>query len=248
MMNTLYSLTVWLVWATSFLVLGLPAVLLTMLKPDWGFRFVRASACGVLALVGMPVVIRGADQVDWSRAYVVMGNHQSMIDVFAILKGFPRRPICVEKIELQRLPVYGWLSRAWGNIGIQREDRVAAIAGVESARVKLDDGFNIGIMPEGTRTKDGQVGPFKKGGFHLAVGAGAWILPFTINGSFERFTPKSWRLNKGPVEIVFGAPVDTQGYTAETVDALVAHVRAIVLASYTGRQDMPVLAPEPIAA
>jgi 1-acyl-sn-glycerol-3-phosphate acyltransferase len=237
MLNGLYSLYFWLVIAVGTPLVAVPAIVLTAIDPEVGFRFVRAASALVLRLVGMPVTLRGADRVDWSRAYVVMGNHQSAIDPFAILGAFPRRPLCLEKIELQRAPVYGALSRAWGNIPIRREDHDHALAGVDAARAKLTEGFCIGVMPEGTRTRTGHVGPFKKGGFHLALGAGADILPFTINGAFGRLPRRGWRVRPGPIEIVFGEVVPTRGYSRETLDELVARVRGVVLSHYTGPRD-----------
>lgn len=232
MPNALYSIYAWLVWGVCLLVLGLPAVILTALSPEAGFRFVRGAARLALALAGIRVTVRGAEQVDWTRAYVVMGNHQSLLDPFVVLPAFPRRPIAIEKVENLELPVYGWLTRAWGNIPIKREDREQAIAGVESAKAKLAAGHSIGIMPEGTRTKTGEIGPFKKGGFHLALGAGAEILPFSIRGAFECIAVNGWRVRRTPIVVTFLPPIPTTGYTVETLDDLVARVRDAVEASY----------------
>ena len=228
MLNALYSLYAWLVWGTLLLVLGLPGVLLTAIAPEAGFRFVRWASLLAFRLVGIRVEVKGGEAVDWSRAYVVMGNHQSLLDPFVVLKHFVRRPIALEKIELQRVPVYGWLSRAWGNVAIKREDREHALAGLEETRRRLEAGHCIGIMPEGTRTKDGRIGPFKKGGFHMALGAGAEILPFTINGAYRCFASGGWRLRPGTIEVVFAAPIPTAGYSKETLDELIARFRAVV--------------------
>ena len=92
--------------------------------------------------------------------------------------------------------------------------------------------MSIGIMPEGTRTKDGSVGPFKKGGFHMAIDAQADILPFTINGGFERFQTGDWRVNPGTIEVVWGEPIATKGLTKADVDMLLAKTRAAVLANF----------------
>ena len=248
MITALYSIWFWGLLVTALAIFGLPAIALTAIAPEAGFRFVRAISGLGLKLVGMPVTLVGYETVDWSRSYVVMGNHQSMIDAFAILGAFPRRPLCLEKIELQKLPIYGWLSRAWGNIAIRREDREHALAGVEAARAKLQEGFCIGVMPEGTRTTSGRIGPFKKGGFHMALGAGADVLPFTINGAYGRLTRGSLRATPGPITIVFGEVVPTAGYTKETLDDLVAKVRGIVLSHYQGPQDQePAVEPAPVA-
>ena len=232
MLNTLYSIYAWLVWTLCLLVLGLPAVLLTALNPELGFRFVRWASRFALALAGVKVKVTGAEHVDWSRAYVVMGNHQSILDPFVVLPAFPRRPIAIEKVENLKLPIYGWLTRAWGNIPIKREDREHAIAGVESAKERLAAGHSIGIMPEGTRTKDGTIGPFKKGGFHLAMGAGADILPFTIKGAYECIARDGWQVGRTQIEVCFMAPIPTAGYTRETLDELMARVREVVETRY----------------
>jgi len=248
MLNALYSLWFWGVLLTALLLFGLPAIALTALAPEAGFRFVRAVSAFVLKIVGMPVRLVGHEAVDWTRSYVVMGNHQSMIDAFSILGAFPRRPLCLEKIELQKLPIYGALSRAWGNIAIRREDREHALAGVEAARAKLQEGFCIGVMPEGTRTTSGRIGAFKKGGFHMALGAGADILPFTINGAYGRLTRGGWRVHPGAIEIVFGEVVPTAGLAKDDLDALVERVRGIVLSHYAGpKDDELAAAPAPVA-
>lgn len=234
MLGTLYAIYAWTIWTACLLGLGLPAVALTAVSPEAGFRFVRWASRAALALAGVRVIVRGAEEVDWSKAYVVMGNHQSVLDPFVVLPAFPRRPIAIEKVENLKVPVYGWLTRAWGNIPIKREDREHAIAGVESAKERLAAGHSIGIMPEGTRTQDGTIGPFKKGGFHLALGAGAEILPFTIKGAHEVIPRGSWRVKRVPIEVTFLPPVATAGYTRETLDELVLHVRAQVEASYRG--------------
>src|SRR5688500_4909306 len=99
MLNTLYSIYAWTVWTACLLVLGLPAVLLTALSPEVGFRFVRWATPVALGLAGVRVIVRGAEDVDWTRSYVVMGNHQSVLDPFVVLPAFPRRPIAIEKVE-----------------------------------------------------------------------------------------------------------------------------------------------------
>ncbi len=236
MLNTLYSIYAWLVWVACLLVLGLPAVLLTAINPEVGFRFVRWGSRFALGLAGIRVTVTGAENVDWSRAYVVMGNHQSILDPFVVLPAFPRRPIAIEKVENLKLPVYGWLTRAWGNIAIKREDREHAIAGVESAKERLAAGHSIGIMPEGTRTKDGSIGPFKKGGFHLALGAGADILPFTIKGAFEVVARDGWQVGRTPIEVTFLPPIATSDYSRETLDDLIARVRDVVETNYRSGQ------------
>lgn len=230
-MNALFSLYVWLAWVLFLLIFGPLALVLLAIARPLAFRYIQWFSRVGLAIAGMRVVVRGAEKVDWSRAYVFMGNHQNLLDPFILVQTIPRHMVGIEKQENMRIPVYGWLVRMWGNIPIARDNPTAARATIAEAAEKLKAGTSIWIMPEGTRTLTGEVGPFKKGGFHLALDAGADIVPFTINGAFERLRTGHWRIHSGPIEVVFDAPIPTAGVGKADLDALVARVRERVLAN-----------------
>lgn len=233
-MNALYSLYAWLMWVLHLLIFGPLALVATLISPQLGFRAIQLIAGSALFLTGIRVQVTGRDRVDWSRPHVFMGNHQNLLDPFAYVLALPCYMVGIEKRENQRIPVYGWISRAWGNLPIDRSNPEAARATIALAAERFRKGTSVTILPEGTRTKDGSIGPFKKGGFHLAIGTGADIVPFTFNGAFERLKTGSWRIHPGTIEVVFGDAIPTQDYSRENLDALVERVRGAVSANFRG--------------
>ncbi|MDB5098651.1 MAG: (acyl)-sn-glycerol-3-phosphate acyltransferase [Cyanobacteria bacterium RYN_339] len=234
-MRALFSIYVWVVWLLHLFVLGPIALLFVAIDPRGaGFKLVKWGSWSALRLAGIRVVARGLERVDWAKPQVFMGNHLNLLDPFALCIVVPQHLAGVEKAENLKIPVYGWLSRAWGNIAIQREDKANAHAGIASATDRLKSGASILILPEGTRSKDGAMGPFKKGGFHMALDAGADILPFAFNGSFEILRNGDWKVYPGTIEIVFGESVPTAGYTKESLGELVETVRGAIAANLNG--------------
>jgi 1-acyl-sn-glycerol-3-phosphate acyltransferase len=227
--SALFSVYVWIVWLLHLFVLGPIALVFVALDPrGLGFRIVKFGSWSALRLAGIKVVGHHMERVDWSRPHVFMGNHLNILDPFAMCVIIPHHIAGVEKIENLKIPVYGWLSRAWGNIAIQREDKAHAHAGIATATDRLKHGASIFILPEGTRSLDGQLGPFKKGGFHMALDAGADIVPFTFNGSFRILRTGDWKVYPGTIEIDFADAVPTADYTKETLEDLMARVRAAI--------------------
>lgn len=233
-MSTLFSIYVWLVWSLILLLLGPVAIVATMISRQLGFSAVRLLARLAFFAAGIRVVVRGAEKVDWSRSYVFMGNHQSYLDPFVFVLAIRQHVVGIEKKENMQVPVYGALARAWGNIPIDRANPGAARATIDAAAERFKAGTSIAILPEGTRSETGAIAPFKKGGFHLALNTGATIVPMTFNGVYERFRPRDWHIYPGTAEIVFDAPIETTGYSKETMDALIATVRETIASNFKG--------------
>lgn len=231
-MNALYSLYCWITWVLHLLVFGPVVLAATLVSPKLGFHAIRLVARSALTLTGIRVRVMGRERVDWSRPHVFMGNHQNLLDPFALVLAIPTFMVGIEKKENQRIPVYGAISRAWGNLPIDRSNPGAARETIALAAERFKAGTSVAILPEGTRTKDGSIGPFKKGGFHLALGTGADIVPFTFNGAFERLKTGSWRVYPGTIEVVFGDAISTQGYGKENLEALVERVRGAICANF----------------
>jgi 1-acyl-sn-glycerol-3-phosphate acyltransferase len=173
--------------------------------------------------------VRGADQVDWARAYVIMTNHQSYFDIPVVVVAVPGSVRFIAKKELFRIPVFGPAMKAAGIISIDRQDRERAIESLKRAEDEIHAGINIWIAPEGTRSRDGKLGPLKKGGFVLALETGAPILPAAIDGTRDAM-PRGGSLRRGATATVtFGKPIEVQGrgreeIIAETEEFLRAHV------------------------
>lgn len=169
------------------------------------FRF--WSWC-VLMIGGVELKIRQVGQLDPGQAYVFMANHQSNIDIPVLVRALgPFQLRWMAKRELLRVPFFGWALWASKHIIVKRatsRDLVAAMAG---AREKLTQGISVVVFPEGTRSADGRLLPFKRGGFRLAEKAGVPIVPVTINGSGALMKRGDWRLRRGEVEIVIGGAI-----------------------------------------
>ncbi len=181
-----------------------------------------------LAVMGVRLRVTGTEPLDGSRAFLIMGNHQSLFDLITLPAALTAHAVGVEADYHFQLPLWGHLIRRWGNIPIDRASRQKAIASLEAARRQLAAGTSIAILPEGHRTRTGAVGTFKSGPFHLALAAGVDILPFAIDGLFD-YNPKgSWRLRPGPVRLSFGRPIAYDSFCKDSVESLKTRVRKAV--------------------
>ena len=172
----------------------------------------------------------GNAPLDLDRNYVIMANHQSFLDIPALMLkvGIPFR--WVIKKEFAYLPLFGWGLYLARHIFINRSHPKQAIKSMDEAAKQLPKGVGIAVFPEGTRADNGVVKPFKAGGFLMAIRAGMPILPVTINGSW-RIMPnkKSLVFHPGPIELVIGDPIETDGCTRKDVADLMARTRNQIL-------------------
>lgn len=192
---------------------------------------------------GIRVDVEGLENIDASQAYVIMTNHQSVADIGAILLTLPMDFRFVAKKELGRIPFFGWALALSVGVMIDRGDNARSVASLKRAAEKIRGGANVIIFPEGTRSPTGVLGPFKSGGFHLALQAGVPVLPATVSGS-HFITPKgSLRVESGVVKITYRKPIPTQGLGPEQRDILKEEVRAAIVAGYDPSLQWPTGAP-----
>jgi 1-acyl-sn-glycerol-3-phosphate acyltransferase len=166
-----------------------------------------------LLLYGVRVRTRRLAPLDPSAAYVFMSNHVSQFDILAVvmaLREFQLR--WVAKVELTRVPVFGWALKHTGHIIIDRSDRAQAVATLRAARARMGEGVSVMIFPEGTRAAHhGPLLPFKKGGFMLALETGFPIVPIAVRGSGEILPRGSWQPASGEIEVIVGPPLQAAG-------------------------------------
>ena len=171
----------------------------------------------------------GVEHARDAGAFVVMSNHQSLYDIPALYQTLPLRLRMVAKSELFRIPIWAQAMRAAGFVELDRSVRERAIESLERAQTALAQGTSIWIAPEGTRSPDGALGPFKLGGFHLAVGAGARILPVTVSGTRSILPARGARVVPGAkVRVTVHAPIDPTQFGAEVDEPLVQAVRSAI--------------------
>ena len=167
----------------------------------------------VIELLDVDLVQSGADRVPLDRAYVYMSNHQSHLDIPMLYATLPSPTIrMLGKTELFQIPLWGRGLRAAEFIEVDRANHVRAIESLHHARELMDDGVSIWIAPEGTRSRDGRIGPLKKGGFHLALDARAPIVPVAIRGTIDIFKRGTRTMHRGKrVEVTIGGPISVEG-------------------------------------
>lgn len=160
-----------------------------------------------IALAGIRVTVTGAEHLP-AGPIIVMSNHASNFDILALQGYFPRPLSWIAKEELFRIPVFGWSMRRGGYIPLDRSDGRKALKSMEEAVRQIRAGTSVIIFPEGTRTRDGRMLPFRRGGFLLAVKAGVPVVPVSIAGSFAINPGGSLGLNLGkPVQIRIHPPL-----------------------------------------
>jgi 1-acyl-sn-glycerol-3-phosphate acyltransferase len=136
----------------------------------------------------------------------------------------------VAKKQLQLVPMVGWYLWLAGHVFIDRSNRQSAITSLETAAEKIRGGTSIFLYPEGTRSDDGSVLPFKKGPFALALKARVAVVPVTIEGSGKLMPKSTWRITPGPIRVKIGKPIDTTKFAEDDREGLARAVRDAVIA------------------
>jgi 1-acyl-sn-glycerol-3-phosphate acyltransferase len=188
----------------------------------------RAWSGWVTSFAGVRIVVDQRGKLDPAQPYVFMANHASSLDIWAAFVAVPRRLRMIAKKQLARIPLFGWVMWAGRFIFIDRKNAVAARRSIERAGQRIRSGDSVLLFPEGTRTRDGNLGPFKKGGFHLAAQAGVPIVPVALRGTRALMPRGSYLLRAGTVTAIIGEPIPTQGLSEEERATLHERVRGII--------------------
>lgn len=189
-------------------------------------------APGLLGGAGAKVIVEGADRVDWSKPYVLVATHASVIDICALFRAVPVPLRFMLKHEMTGVPFVGWYAKATGMCFIEREgSRASMVKSLRAATAIVKSQQTLCIFPEGTRNRDGVVGPFKPGAFQVALAAGVQVVPVAMSGSGAILPPYGFRVRPGTIRVRFGAPIDLPaGAAAEVRDRLAVQAREAVVA------------------
>jgi 1-acyl-sn-glycerol-3-phosphate acyltransferase len=179
---------------------------------------------------GAKLVVHGAENVDPKRPTIYVANHQSTIDIPAHFMAVPVPFRYVAKSQLKWVPFIGQYLWIAGHVFVNRSNRQAAISSLQKAGQKVRNGTNIFLYPEGTRSPDGRILPFKKGPFALALEARVPICPVTIEGTGSIMPKNSWNIVPGPVHVKIGKPIDTTAFAANDREGLARAVRDVIIA------------------
>lgn len=212
-------------WGISILAVGPPLVLYAAITGNIDPLYIvatRLARWGVL-LMGVKIEVRGLEYLQPGRNYIIMSNHASNLDPPVLIPVIPGRCSVLVKKELFRIPVLGTGMKQAHLVPVDRSDQEAAIQSVRKAVDVLREGRHMLIYPEGTRSSDGRLLPFKKGPFHLAMDSGVAVVPVTILGTYESWPKTHFALRRGTATVIFHAPIEPHDFSDR--DAL---MRAVV--------------------
>lgn len=188
----------------------------------------RIWARGILFASRIKVTVNGLTHIDPTQSYVYMCNHQSNFDIPVLLACLPVQFRWLAKAELFKIPIFGRAMRGAGYVKIDRFNQKSAFESINEAAAKIKNGVSVMIFPEGTRSRDGKIKTFKKGGFVMALDAGVPIVPIILKGTRTIMEKGSLKINTGEVSLNIEAPIATAGYTRQTKDDLIRSVRTVI--------------------
>ncbi|HXX31052.1 MAG TPA: lysophospholipid acyltransferase family protein [Myxococcaceae bacterium] len=227
--NLLCVLSV-VVWTAVLLPVACLAMLLTL---DAGASIAiarRLWAPLLLRVAGARVEVEGRAHVDASRPAIYASNHQSTLDIPVLFVALPVDLRFVAKEQLRWVPLVGWYLQLAGHVIVDRGNRQRAIASLDrAARRILRRRVSLIAFPEGTRSRDGRILPFKHGPFGLALKASVPVVPVTIEGSARVMPRRSWRITPGVVRVRIGAPVEVARFEPEDRAGLARLVRETIV-------------------
>lgn len=168
-------------------------------------------------------------EIDWSRPHIFVMNHQSMLDIPAAFLAIPVPLRFIAKKSLGSVPFLGWFMRSTRMILVDRGRSAQAVASMQEAGKRIREGASIIAFPEGTRSPDGRIRPFKKGVFMVALQTGVPIVPMAIEGARDVLPPNGFRPRPGRIRLKIGAPIPTEGLGKGDRDELIAKVRGTIL-------------------
>jgi 1-acyl-sn-glycerol-3-phosphate acyltransferase len=226
----------WILAATF--VLGCTAIAVSFFSKTGNsvHRVARLWGRSILWVSGVKVRIIGLENIDPNRSAIYMSNHQSNFDIPVFFSALPVQFRWLAKAELFKIPIFGQGMRGAGYISIDRSDRKSAMRSLARAAQSIRNGTSVLVFPEGTRSSDGALLPFKSGGFILAIDAGVPVVPMAVQGTFEVMPKYAKMIRSNEVRIILRPPIDSTAYTRNTRTEMMAHVRSSILTAMT---DMP---------
>lgn len=230
MLKTLKAIWIfsWAILLTLLLFLPIVIAALAGKRGDAAFHGTQIFAWVILKVCGIRLVVRGREHIKPSQRYVILSNHASYFDPPALVLALGLQYRWVIKKELRKVPLFGLALETSRNLFIDRARGSDALESIKQGVAQLPDGTGILMFPEGTRSWDGQLLPFKKGGFVIARDGQLPILPITVRGSHDRLPKGQAAFTPGVIEIVIHSPVATAD---RDLDSLRDQVRGTIAAA-----------------
>jgi 1-acyl-sn-glycerol-3-phosphate acyltransferase len=214
-------------WFTAIALIAPPIIGLFLLTKKEGaiFKPVRFFVRMGLLLVGVKVKVTGLEKLDPKQPYIFTPNHQSFIEVPLFVTYLDRYPGYLAKKEVFKYPIFGYGISLIKVVPIDRSNSIAAVENAKAATENIRQGKSYMVYPEGTRSKDGKLQPFKKGAFMMAIDAGVPIVPVTISGATKIMPKGEIKVTPSTVHITIHEPISTKGYSKENIAELMERTR-----------------------
>ena len=223
----LHNIIIYLWTVSVTVVLGLVCILIASFDRTGNaiHNVIRAWARSILWVSRVRVELNGMEHIDTRGSCILMSNHQSNFDIPVLLGSLAVQTRWLAKAELFKIPIFGHAMRRSGFISIDRSNRESAFKSLKEAAETIRAGTSVLIFPEGTRSDDGRIKPFKKGGFVLAVDAAVPVVPIVIDGTFEVMPKQRLRIQPRRVAVNILEAIDITGYTRANRNELMETVR-----------------------
>ncbi len=197
-----------------------------------GHYYARLWGRTALLANRVKVKVEGMEHLNGDGPYIFMSNHQSYYDVFTLLGHLPYQFKWLVKKELFSIPYLGWTMSAVGYISIDRGGTRDTVEAMNEAAQKIRDGMSVTIFPEGSRSPDGSIQPFKKGGFTLAIKSKVPIVPIAIDGSRNIMPKDKFTVTSGEIRMLIDRPIETEGYSLKDREVLMKKVREAICKNF----------------
>lgn len=226
-MRTLYYLYTWLIFIPLFVIeTMLFGVLCLLLSPLLSPRQLGFTTAVLWSRIGLllgwdTVNVQGREHIDPTQSYVVVANHLSLFDIWVLYGSMNMDLRWVAKKEVRYIPIIGVCCTALGHIFIDRRNREHALQALQKARARIIRGTSILFFPEGTRSRNGTLQPFKKGAFHIAQDVNLPVLPVSILGTHDILPSDTSRLTPArQVTLVIHPPISLKNHEADDLKTL----------------------------
>ena len=183
----------------------------------WGYYPPRIWAKCWCWLLFIKVEVKNRELINPNQAYVFVANHQGAFDIFTIYGFLNHNFKWLMKKSLQNIPLVGWACIAAGHVLVDRSSPSAVAKTMATARRRLTNGMSLVIFPEGSRSSDGRIKPFKRGAFKLAIDFNRPLVPVTIDGSYRVMRKDSYGINPGKVTLTIHRPIDPKSDDMERI-------------------------------
>jgi len=194
----------------------------------WQHACARTWSWLILRTSGIRVRVEGLEHVHPGRTTIYCVNHQSAMDIPVLFVNLPVQFRFVAKRSLFNMPFMGWHLRRSGHIPVDRDRPREALKSMKMVAQEIRAGKSVLLFPEGHRSRDGHLLPFKAGSFYIAILAGVPIVPITLNGTAYVLKPDTYHVRAGQTEMIVHPAIETQGLTPKDVNQLTEQVREII--------------------